>query len=370
MDRRSRGLSGGDSVTQQARRFTSVDVLRGLTVAAMLLVNDPGDWGHVYAPLEHSEWNGCTPTDLVFPFFLFIVGVSISLGIAPRLEGAASRMQLQHAVLLRAARIVGLGLLLHLLAWWLLDKDHFRPWGVLQRIGLCFAIAGLVAIHLRARTQWLCLSALLLGYWALLACSGGYAPWINLASRIDTTMLGPLVYQFDAATGRGHDPEGLLSTLPAIATTLLGLRAGDWLRHGRVKRLCLAAIVALLLGVAWAQTMPLNKNLWTSSYVLWTGGWAMLALAVCHVLVDIRRWPALGRSFGVNAIAAYAGSSLMVYIFSALGWWEPIYRVGFSGWMTPRFGPYPPSLAFALAFVGSWWIVVWWMDRRGWRISI
>ena len=269
-------------MTPPTRRFASVDALRGLTVAAMLLVNDPGDWGHVYAPLEHSEWNGCTPTDLVFPFFLFIVGVSISLGIAPRLEGGADRTQLQRAVLLRAARIVGLGLLLHLLAWWLLDKDHFRPWGVLQRIGLCFAAAGLVAIHLRARTQWLCLSALLLGYWALLACSGGYAPWTNLASRVDTAMLGPLVYQFDAATGRGHDPEGLLSTLPAIATTLLGLRAGDWLRRGQVKQLCLAAIVALLLGVAWAQAMPLNKNLWTSSYVLWTGGWAMLALAACH----------------------------------------------------------------------------------------
>ena len=360
----------GDTVPPPPRRFASVDALRGLTVAAMLLVNTPGDWAHVYAPLLHSEWSGCTPTDLIFPFFLFIVGVSIALGIAPRVESGASRPRLRNAVLLRAARIVGLGLLLHLLAWWLLDKDHFRPWGVLQRIGICFAIAGLLAIHTRARTQWLCLWTLLLGYWGLLAWGGGYAPWTNLASRIDTALLGPLVYQFDATTGRGHDPEGLLSTLPAIATTLLGLRAGDWLRRGNTGHLCIAAVAALLLGALWAQVFPLNKNLWTSSYVLWTGGWAMLTLAACHVLVDIRGWPALGRSFGINAIAAYAGSALMVYVFAALGWWESIYSIGFSNWMTPGFGPYTPSLAFALVFVAVWWTIVWWMDRRGWHVRI
>jgi predicted acyltransferase len=354
----------------ETRRFASVDALRGLTVAAMLLVNDPGDWAHVYAPLLHSEWNGCTPTDLVFPFFLFIVGVSIALGVVPRVEAGADRAQVRNALLLRAARIVGLGLLLHLLAWWLLDKDHFRPWGVLQRIGICFAAAGLLATYVRAGMQWLCLFVLLFGYWGLLAVGGGYEPWTNLASRVDTALLGPLVYQFDAATGRGHDPEGLLSTLPAIATTLLGIRAGDWLRQENMKRLCIAAVAALLLGALWARAFPLNKNLWTSSYVLWSGGWAMLALAVSHVFVDIRGWPAIGRSFGVNAIVAYAGSALMVYVFAALGWWEPIYRIGFNGWMTPSLGPHAASLAFALAFVAAWWAAMWWMDRRGWHFRI
>jgi len=352
------------------RRFASVDALRGLTVAAMLLVNTPGDWGHVYAPLLHSEWNGCTPTDLVFPFFLFIVGVSIALGVMPRVDNGADRGPLQRAVLWRAARIVALGLLLHLAAWWLLDKEYFRPWGVLQRIGICFAIAGLLALHASARLQWWCLGALLLGYWVLLAWSGDFEPWTNLASRIDTAMLGPHAYLLDSATGRGHDPEGLLSTLPAIATTLLGVRAGDWLRHGDMRRLCVAAVVALLLGAIWSRVFPFNKNLWTSSYVLWSGGWAMLALAVCHALVDVRGWPAIGRSFGVNAIAAYAGSALMMYVFAALGWWEPIYRIGFSGWMTPRFEPYVPSLAFALAFVAVWWAIVRWMDWRGWHLKV
>lgn len=281
-------------------RFVSVDALRGLTVAAMLLVNNPGDWNHVYAPLQHAQWHGCTPTDLIFPFFLFVVGVSAALGISPRVEAGADRTQLQRGVLLRAGRIVALGLLLHLLAWWLLDKDHFRPWGVLQRIGLCFAAVGLLAIHARVRTQWLCLFAILFGYWGLLAWGGTYAPFENLASRIDTALLGPLVYQFDAATGHGHDPEGLLSTLPAIATALLGLRAGDWLRRGTTKHLWRAGVIALAAGALWSLWLPFNKNLWTSSYVLWTGGWAMLASAACHALIDRRGWPALGRSFGVK----------------------------------------------------------------------
>jgi predicted acyltransferase len=355
---------------KDVRRFDSVDALRGITVAAMLLVNNPGDWGHVYAPLLHSEWHGCTPTDLVFPFFLFIVGVSIALGIVPRVEAGADIASLRRAVLLRAAKIVGLGLLLHLLAFWLLDKPWFRPWGVLQRIGLGFAAAGLLATLTRAKAQWIIIAILLVGYWALLAAGGSFTPWDNLASRIDAALLGPMAYQLDAASGRGHDPEGLLSTLPAVATTLLGVRAGQWLRDGEVRRMLQGAAVMLLAGFAWSQWLPFNKNLWTSSYVLWTAGWAMLALALCHALIDDRKWPALGRRFGVNAIAAYVGSAAMVYAFAGFGWWEPIYRIGFSDWMTPRFGPYLPSLAFAAAFVGLWWGVVWWMDRRRWYLKL
>ena len=355
---------------KEVRRFDSVDALRGITVAAMLLVNNPGDWGHVYAPLLHSEWHGCTPTDLVFPFFLFIVGVSIALGIVPRVEAGADIASLRRAVLLRAAKIIGLGLLLHLLAFWLLDKPWFRPWGVLQRIGLCFAAAGLLATATRAKAQWTIIACLLLGYWSLLAAGGSFAPWDNLASRIDAALLGPMAYQFDAASGRGHDPEGLLSTLPAVATTLLGVRAGQWLRDREMRRLLQGAAVMLLAGFAWSQWLPFNKNLWTSSYVLWTAGWAMLALALCHALIDDRKWPALGRRFGVNAIAAYVGSAAMFYAFAGFGWWEPIYRIGFSDWMTPRFGPYLPSLAFAAAFVGLWWGVVWWMDRRRWYLKL
>lgn len=336
----------------------------------MLLVNTPGDWDHVYAPLRHAEWHGCTPTDLIFPFFLFVVGVSVALGFVPRISTNGGVATLRRDALWRALRIVALGLALHLVAWVALDLDAFRPWGVLQRIGLCYAACALVALSIRPRGQWILIAAPLLGYWALLAATGGYERWTNPASRIDAAMLGPHAYLFDPATGRGHDPEGLLSTVPAIATTLLGLRAGAWLRAGDVRRLAVAGVLLLAIGWAWSKSFPLNKNLWSSSYVLWSAGWAMLALAAAHVAIDCHRWPAFGRSLGVNAIAIYVGAALAVYALAGLGVAEPIYLGLFADWMTPRFGPILPSLAFAIAFVVFWWLVAYGMHRRGWRIVI
>ncbi|HEY0335368.1 MAG TPA: heparan-alpha-glucosaminide N-acetyltransferase domain-containing protein [Stenotrophomonas sp.] len=354
---------------QGTRRYASVDALRGLTVAAMLLVNNPGEWAHVWWPLEHAAWNGFTPTDLIFPMFLFIAGVSIALGVAPRAT-AGNRIALTGTVWVRALRIIGLGLVLHLLAWWWLDKPHFRPWGVLQRIGVCFALAGTVAIWLRPRGQWVLLIALLVGYAALLWAGGTLLPGYNAASRLDTALLGPLLYQYDPATGLGHDPEGLLSTLGALASTLLGLRAGDWLRKDRGDVLLGGGVLALALGLLWSQWLPLNKNLWTSSYVLWCGGGSMLLLWLGHALVDLRGWPAVGRSFGVNAIAAYAGSALMVYAMLALNLWEPAYERGFASWIAPLAGREASSAAFAVVFVLVWWAIVRWMDRRGWHLKI
>ncbi|MFT3897694.1 MAG: heparan-alpha-glucosaminide N-acetyltransferase domain-containing protein [Thermomonas sp.] len=352
------------------RRFASVDALRGLTVAAMLLVNDPGDWNHVYAPLEHSEWDGFTPTDLVFPMFLFVAGASIALGLVPRLLAGARRDELQSQVLWRALRIVVLGLCLHAVALWAYGQPAFRPWGVLQRIGACYAVAATLALYLRARGQWLCIAALLLGYWALLAAGGSHAPWDNIASRVDTWMLGRHVHQFDAASGRGHDPEGLLGTLPAIATTLLGVRAGAWLRYGDTAKLFVAGFAALALGWLWSYALPINKNLWTSSFVLWAGGWSMLLLALFHLAIDVNRWPALGRSLGVNAIAAYAGSWLLACALAKSGWSEPIYRHGFASWLAPSLGDKAASLGFAIAFVACWWAIARWMDKRRWHLTV
>ncbi|MGB5938241.1 MAG: DUF5009 domain-containing protein [Rhodanobacter sp.] len=347
------------------KRLASLDALRGCTVAAMLLVNDAGDWAHVYWPLEHAAWHGCTPTDLVFPFFLFVVGVSVALAILPRLEQGAAPSALTRAALWRALRILTLGVAINLLAAWWLPLAHLRFPGVLQRIALCFAGVALFAIHTKARTQWWTIAALLLGYWGLLLLGGSLEPWSNLASRIDSAMFGGHVYLIDPASGRGHDPEGLLSTLPALAGTLLGLRMGCWLRREQLRRLLLAGAACLLLGALWSWWLPFNKNLWTPSFVLWASGWAALALLAFHVLIDRCGWPAWGRRFGINAIAAYAGSELLQIALPALGWQEPIHRHGFADWMTPRFGPYIPSLAFALAFVALWWLIVWAMDRRG-----
>jgi predicted acyltransferase len=354
----------------RSSRYGSVDALRGLTVAAMLLVNDPGDWSHVYWPLEHSRWNGCTPTDLVFPIFLFIVGVSISLAILPRIETSAPYAPIARAALWRAARIVGLGLLLNLTAWLMIADVHLRLPGVLQRSGICFAVVALLAIHTKARAQWIVFAVLLVGYAVLLHAGGSLEPWSNLVSRVDGSVLGRFVYETDPASGRGHDPEGLLSTLPAIASTVLGLRAGDWLRRGQWRRMLVAAALALAAGGLWSLWLPLNKNLWSSSYVLWTGGWALLLLAMAHWAIDRHGMPAPGRRFGVNAIAAYAGSGLMVYLLIGLGVAAPLYAYGFAGWMTPLFGPYVPSVAYGAAFVLLWWLVVRWLDRRGIYIKV
>lgn len=350
-------------------RYASVDTLRGLTVAAMLLVNNPGDWSHIWWPLEHAEWNGCTPTDFIFPLFLFIVGVSVSLAITPRIDAGSRRAPIRTAALLRAARIIGLGLLLNVIAWLAIPDTHFRIPGVLQRIGLCFAAAALLAVHARAWMRDVLFVALLASYGALLLW-GGMEPWVNPVSRFDTAVFGSTVYAWDTLTRTGHDPEGLLSTLPALATTLMGMRAGAWLRAANIRALLIAALCCVVSGWLLQALWPFNKNLWTPSYVFWTGGWSLLLLAVAHVLVDQRGWRLPGRAFGVNAIAAYAGSALMVYLLIGLGVAGPLYRVGFASWMTPMFGVYVPSAAWGASFVAVWWLVVRWMDKRGTYLKV
>ncbi|GAB2590574.1 DUF1624 domain-containing protein [Dyella jejuensis] len=346
------------------RRLLSVDALRGCTVAGMLLVNDPGDWNHVYTPLDHAPWNGCTPTDLVFPFFLFVVGVSIALSMLPRLEQGMAPATLMRGACWRALRILGLGVLINVLAWWWMPGVHLRFPGVLQRIGVCFAVVSAFALYTRPRTQWSAIAVILVGYAWLLWLGGSLDRWVNIVSRTDTAVFGHFVYLIDPATGRGHDPEGLLSTLPSIATTLLGLRMGSWLRAERRQHLLLAGVIAVVLGWLWSRWLPLNKNLWTPSFVLWCGGWATLALLAFHGVIDKRGWPALGRRFGVNAIAAYAGSELMQIVLPALGWQDPLYQHLFASWITPLAGPSIASLAWAVAFVALWWLIVYAMDRR------
>ncbi len=346
------------------QRLASVDALRGLAVAAMLLVNNPGNWDHVYWPLEHSAWNGCTPTDLIYPFFIFIVGVSLALALQPGLEAGKPAAAMRGAVLQRGLRVIGLGLVLHALAWWLMHKPEFRWMGVLQRIGVCFALTGLVALYLRSRAQWVLLGAVVLGYAALLL-TGVMDKVGSLEQVVDTAVLGRTAYEWDAAHGIGFDPEGIVSTLGALATCLLGLRAGLWLRCGRVLALVLLGAAMLLAG--WAASvagLPLNKQLWTPSFVLWTGGWASLALVLAHLLIDQGGWPALGRSFGVNAIAAYAGAWMCTVFLEGFGWMGPVYARGF-GWLEPLVGPAGRSLAFALVFVAVWWVIVKLLDRRG-----
>ena len=352
------------------KRLASVDALRGLTVAAMLLVNDPGDWDHVYWPLDHSVWNGCTPTDLVFPFFLIIAGMSMSLATGSRWERGEPSGKLLPPLLLRAGRVVLLGLALQLLAWWLMHKTYFRPMGVLQRIGICVALAAVVGSVWRTeRARWAVLAVLLVGYGLVMSLGGGWAPDTNLAAHIDNAVFGHWNYHWNDATGTGSDPEGLLSTVGALGSVVLGLIAGERLRQGRGRSLWPIGCALLLLGAAGTLWMPWNKQLWTPSFVLWTGGWAWLALAAAHEWVDLRGVRPLGRAFGVNAIGAYAVAWVAAVFLEGFGWMEPLYRRVFDP-IGALVGPYGQSLAFALVFVGVFAVFVRWLDRRGWYWKI
>lgn len=352
------------------QRIASVDALRGLTVAAMLLVNNPGDWGAVYAPLQHAAWHGWTPTDLIFPLFLFIVGVSLALAIGARVESGRTE-GLRAMLLTRGLRILVLGLALHAIAWWLMDKPALRLPGVLQRIAICFVLTGLIVLAWRERGQWVCIAALLAGYAALLLLGGGLDKADNIASRVDAWLFGAHAYEWDAVSGRGHDPEGLLATLGALASTLIGWRCGELLRHGAMPRLIGLGVGLGLLGglLDAAGLMPLNKNLWTPSFVLLCAGLSALALAAAHYGIDRRGWPAVGRSFGVNAIAAYAGAWLCAVVLEGLGWQAPLYAQGW-GWLRELAGPHAASLAFALSFVGAWALIVRLLDRRGIHLKV
>ena len=360
-------------------RLVSLDVFRGLTIAGMVLVNNPGTWSNIYWPLKHAEWHGWTPTDLVFPFFLFIVGVSITLAFARRVEEGAVQRVLYLKVLKRAAIIFGLGLFLNLFPSF--DFANVRIPGVLQRIAICYLVASLIFLKTRVRTQFVIALALLVVYWLLMTrvaapgfAAGDLSKEGSLASYVDRVLLGPHIWR----QGKVYDPEGLLSTIPAVATTLFGVLTGHWLRSERtrwdkVTGMFVAGSVAVVLGWAWNSFFPINKPLWTSSYVLFTAGLGLQLLALCYWLIDIkgyRRWAWPFEVFGVNALALFVGSALMVKLMglirvpntdgtriSSQGW---IFRNLFLSWATPI----NASLAYAIAFILLWLFLMWLLYRK------
>lgn len=353
------------------QRFLSIDALRGLTVAAMLLVNNAGDWDHVYWWLEHAAWDGTTPADFIFPFFLVIVGVSLYLAFIPKLEQGVGNRQLLQSVGWRACKIFAFGVLLHVIAMCLIPGREFRLLGVLQRIGICFFVAGGILIYVRSlHVQGLIILGILVGYWYLLMTAGSFQAHLNLADQIDTRWLGHFAYSYDAKTGLAQEPEGILSTLPAIASVLFGIQAGAFLRQLRGQRLWQYGLLLVLLGWLWSFVLPLNKSLWTSSFVLWTSGFSFLMIWLMHRLIDIAKWPAFGLSFGVNAIAAYGGSWVATCLLAASGLMDVIYPKWFTGGLTPLVGPHMSSLIFASIFTGIFAVVMYFLRQRGWRFSI
>lgn len=361
--------------TPDPPRLASVDALRGLTVAAMVFVNDPGDWWHIFGPFGHAAWHGCTPTDLIFPTFLFIAGVSLSLAGSPLREAGADTTLLQRAWWRRAFRLLLLGWALAAIAVWALpraadDPVPWRPMGILPRIALCSALAGWLCLHAGTRVRWGIWAGLLAGYGALLAWWGDLSPFGSLPSRVDAWVLGPWAYRYDPATGLGYDPEGLLSSLGALSNVLLGTLCAGWLREGRLRRLVIAGSALAAAGLALQRGwMPMNKSLWTPPFALFSSGMSALALAAVHGLVDRRGWPPLGRVFGRHAITAYTGSILLLCLLDGTPLHAWIYTHDFS-WMVPYVGPRIPSHLYALAQVLLWWLVLRWMDRRGLRLRL
>ena len=336
----------------------------------MVLVNNPGTWSSIYWPLEHAEWNGWTPTDLVFPFFLFIVGVSITLAFARRVEEGTVKRDLYLKVVKRTAIIFGLGLFLNGFPYFQLGT--IRIAGVLQRIAICYLIASLIFLTTKVRTQLLIAVALLIVYCLVMTklAAPGYAAGDltkegSIASFVDRVILGPHIWK----QGKVYDPEGLLSTFPAVATTLSGILTGHWLRseHTRIEKVVgmfVAGAVCVVLGWAWNPFFPINKALWTSSYVLFTAGLALQFLALCYWVIDIkgyRRWAWPFEVFGVNALALFVGTGLMVKLMGLLkvqGW---VFRNVFLPWATPI----NASLAYAIAFILLWLFLMWLLYRKG-----
>ncbi len=371
--------------TPRPGRLASLDAFRGLAVAGMILVNNPGSWSHVYGPLRHAPWHGATPTDLVFPFFLFAVGVSLSFSFAARTARGDSRRDLWTHVARRALIIYGLGLFMAAFPGF--DLATVRLVGVLARIALVYLVVGTLVLCLSRRAVGAVMLALLFGYWALMAWvpvpgfgPGDLSPEGNLAAHLDRMILGVHMW---SGGGGVYDPEGLLSTLPAVSTTLSGLFAGDWLRArraaadhglGPVLRLAAAGAVLILAGLAWDAVFPINKPLWTSSYVLFTTGWALVALASLYWLIDVRGWRVWAKPlvvYGMNAITVFVASGLVAkaLVLSRVpagpgdrttSLYQRIYEVGFASWA----GPLNGSLAFALATVLLWLAVLWAMYAR------
>ena len=383
-------VSADPAALIQGKRLVSLDAFRGITIAAMILVNDPGTWSAVYAPLLHATWHGWTPTDLVFPFFLFMVGVSITLAFQKRLAQGAAKRPLALKALKRAAIIFVLGLLLAAYPFFnfypeitLRDWSTLRVPGVLQRIAVCYLAASLLYLYARPRTEYIVAAVLLFGYWAavmLIPVPGHGAgiidqPTGSLQEYLDTIIFGSHMW----GQTRTWDPEGFLSTFPAVVTALLGVWTGRLLLSDKspiekTTRVLVWGLAALTAGYVWSWGFPINKMLWTSSYVLFTGGLAMCALGVCYWAVDVRGrtgWTRPFVEYGMNAITVYVLAGLLAKTLGTIRVGEQsLQAVIFQNVFAPLGPPKFASLLYAIAFVLVLYLVAHLMARKGMIIKV
>lgn len=364
---------------QTSKRLLSLDVFRGLTIAAMILVNNPGDWGNVYTPLLHADWHGCTPTDLVFPFFLFIVGVSIALALSKRKARGDNQAAMLRKILTRTALIFAIGLFLNGFPYF--NFSTIRIPGVLQRIAIVYGISATLFLKMNWKTLAYTGAGLLLLYWGLMTLvptPDGYPPNLdpetNLGAWLDRTLLSGHLWR----QSKVWDPEGLLSTIPAISTSISGILTGLWIKspqndYKKLVGLFGFGTIAILLGLCWDLVFPINKKIWTSSYVLYTSGIALLGLALVYWIVDILQYKAWTKPFvvyGMNALFVFVLSGLIAKALYYIKWEDATGNtITLKGWLydglfVPVFAnPMNASLAFALANVllllGIAWILYW-----------
>jgi predicted acyltransferase len=344
-------------------RYQSLDVLRGLTVALMIIVNTPGNWSHVYAPLLHAPWHGFTPTDWVFPSFLFVVGNALAFTL-PRYAGMGGGAVLAK-VGKRSAIIIALGLMLCLLPKLGGPLSEVRLPGVLQRIGLCFGIGALVLHYLGERGALIFSVLALLGHWLLLAMFGDYSLEGNAGRAIDLWLFG--AGHLYRGEGIPFDPEGLLGTLPATVNVIAGYFAGRYLREngasGRtLGALAGAGVLLCVLALCWAPLLPINKKLWTGSYVLLSTGTALLVLAALAWMTEVggvRRWGYFFEVFGKNTLFIYMLSQVAVVAMEKTGTYALL-----ADMLQPIGSPKAASLTFAMLFMLACWLVGYWLDRR------
>lgn len=376
-------------------RLLSLDVFRGLTVAGMVLVNNPGTWSAIYSPLKHAEWNGATPTDFVFPFFLFIVGVSITLALGKRVENNGINRELHLKIFKRGLVIFLLGLFLATFPFYnfakseWLDVSNVRVMGVLQRIAVCYLVGALVFIHTNWKQQAIIAAGLLFIYWALMTLINVPGCEItsfndkacNLAAYIDRSIL---TENHIWKSSKVFDPEGLLSTVPAIATTLAGVLCGHWIRRKKepnetVSAMFFCGVCLTAIGWIWNFWFPINKSLWTSSYVVYTAGLALCFLGFCYWLIDIKgckKWAKPFVIFGVNALALFVGSGLLSKILGLIKLGEAdgktisLQQAIFNNVFAPFAAPVNASLLYAISYILFWLFLMWLLYRKRIYIKI
>lgn len=370
-------------------RLLSLDVFRGMTIAGMVLVNNPGTWSAIYNPLEHAEWNGWTPTDFVFPFFLFIVGISITLALGKRVETNGVDKSVYLKIIRRTILIFALGLFLATFPFYnfskgeWLDLNTVRIMGVLQRIAVCYFVSSLIFMHTDWKKQLGIAAGLLFLYWALMTLINVPGCEIttfndkacNLAAYLDRVIL---TEGHIWRSAKVYDPEGLLSTIPAIATTLAGVLCGHWMRTRRddiekVAGMFFFGVTLVALGWLWHLAFPINKALWTSSYVVFTAGLALCFLGFCYWLIDIkgyRTWTKPFLIFGVNALALFVGSGVMARILGLIKVPGPAEQsISLQQWIftnifLPIASPINASLMYAICFILVWLFLMWLLYRK------